>query len=104
MFELLLTETHLKKSTMNGGGLVDIIGDELGFKYEYLNNGDKIEFVATFEPDDVKTLLRFYKPKSKPERRFSIKHLGKRAKAGQWLRIWFEPELPEPIRIKIENE
>ena len=101
-FELKLTETHLKKCTLNGARLADLIGAPLGFSFDQLANGDRETFAAWLEPH-TSTALTFYKPKSKPERRFSIKGLSSRARAGQTLRIWFDPErISRQIRIEIE--
>lgn len=100
-FELKLTETHLRKSTLNGANLAKVIGEPLGFSFDQLANGERATFKAWIEPH-TGTALTFYKPKSKSERRFSIKGLTKRARAGQTMRIWFDPDEPEKIRIEIE--
>lgn len=98
---LKLTETHLKKCTLNGSELVDVIGDEIGFSFDHIGNGDKVEFEAVIENTDQKTMLRCYKPKSKSEKRFSIASLSKHAKAGDVLTVWIDQEKEYPIRIKI---
>ena len=105
---LKLTETHLKKCTLNGSELVDVIGDEIGFSFDQIDNGHKVEFNAVFvkdyngiESEDKKTTLRFYKPKSKKEKRFSIALLHKHAHAGDVLNVWIDQDKTEPIRIKI---
>ena len=98
---LKLTETHLKKSTLNGSELVDVIGEEIGFSFDQIDNGEKVEFDAVIENTDKKTTLRFYKPKSKKEKRFSISLLSRNATAGDVLSVWIDPDKAEPIRIKI---
>ena len=101
-FELKLTETHLRKSTLNGSNLAKVIGEPLGFSFDQLANGERATFKAWIEPHTA-TALTFYKPKSKSERRFSIKGLSQRARAGQTLRIWFDPDrISRPVRIEIE--
>ena len=104
VYRLTLTETHLSKSTLNGAALADAIGDALGFAFEQIGQGEKRTFPAIFDADGGATELRFYKPQSKPERRFSIARLTSRAKAGDVLAVWFEADAPEPERIRVAIE
>ena len=89
-YTLRLTNTHLKKATLNGAQLAKVLGPFLGFDYADLKNGEGAEFPA-FWTDGSETVLKFYKPASKAEKRFSIRKLTSRAAAGEVLQIRAKP-------------
>ena len=92
-YTLRLTNTHLKKATLNGAQLAKVLGPFIGFDYADLKNGEGAEFQA-FWADGTETVLKFYKPASKSEKRFSIRKLSSRAAAGEVLKVRAKPEHP----------
>jgi hypothetical protein len=84
-FTIQLTETHLKKATLNGSALAAFLAPALGgFSFDDISKGEGAEFLAAWG-DGSLTRLKFYRPRSKAEKRFSLRELSKRAKAGDWL-------------------
>jgi hypothetical protein len=87
-FTLRLTETHLKKATLNGAALAEFLAPFLGgFSFANLSKGESAEFPAQWA-DGSETRIKFYRPRSKAEKRFSVSRLTKRASAGDWLCVW----------------
>lgn len=105
IFEIQLTETHLKKSTLNGAKLAQLLGPLLGFSFDDIEQGESAAYKASW-PDGSETSLKFYKPRSKPEKRFWIAGLAAKAKAGELLQI--QPRRkgsrkPAPILIRLKQ-
>ena len=85
-----LTNTHLKKSTLNGSALAALIGPTFDFSFDKLKNGESFKIPAFWSNSlelENETFIKFYKPKSKAEKRFSIPKLTSKANAGQTLKI-----------------
>ena len=85
----VLTPTMLNKSTIDANASIRAFAKLVGVDYDQIGRGEKIKIQGEFT-DGTPTVISFYRCATRADRRFSVKDIKRRCKAGDTVALTFK--------------